>query len=408
MLTSIGQFNNTMHLIFFDDENRQRLLPLTFTRPVAEIRLGILTLREKWERRLGAGGSSFRTADYLRVKYGFAAADDNLWINGSVIADEALVAAVQQLEKGSCLRAGEVVIAARTDRAAAKDGSSDPDFSAMNVVEYGGSPEQVRYPWDIFSKNGKGIEADFALLTKGRKSAPLSASNRVIAPERVFLEPGAKAECAILNASAGPIFIGKDAEVMEGAMIRGPFALCEHSTVKMGAKIYEGTTFGPECKVGGEVSNSVIFGYSNKAHDGFLGNSVLGEWCNLGADSNNSNLKNNYSMVKVWSYEEETYVNTRLQFCGLIMGDHSKCSINTMFNTGTVVGVSANIFGTGFPPKFVPSFAWGGSEGFSTYRIEEAIEVASRVFERRKLAFNEAEQRIFRHLYDSSTKYRAW
>jgi UDP-N-acetylglucosamine diphosphorylase/glucosamine-1-phosphate N-acetyltransferase len=195
---------------------------------------------------------------------------------------------------------------------------------------------------------------------------------------------------------------------MEGAMIRGPFALCEHSTVKMGAKIYEGTTFGPECKVGGEVSNSVIFGYSNKAHDGFLGNSVLGEWCNLGADSNNSNLKNNYSMVKVWSYEEETYVNTRLQFCGLIMGDHSKCSINTMFNTGTVVGVSANIFGTGFPPKFVPSFAWGGSEGFSTYRIEEAIEVASRVFERRKLAFNEAEQRIFRHLYDSSTKYRAW
>ncbi len=227
-------------------------------------------------------------------------------------------------------------------------------------------------------------------------------------PENIFLEEGAKVECAFLNAGSGFIYLDKDSEVMEGCMIRGSFSLGQHSSLKMGAKIYGATTIGPHCKVGGEVNNSVISGYSNKAHDGFLGNSVIGEWCNLGADSNNSNLKNNYSLVKIWSFEEEAYVNSGLQFCGLIMGDHSKCSINTMFNTGTVVGISANIFGNGFPQKYIPSFAWGGSEGFTTYRLEEATEVAQRVYERRSEKFDEVEQRIFSHLFDSTTIHRAW
>jgi UDP-N-acetylglucosamine diphosphorylase/glucosamine-1-phosphate N-acetyltransferase len=212
----------------------------------------------------------------------------------------------------------------------------------------------------------------------------------------------------MLNASGGFIYIGKNAEVMEGAMIRGPFSLGEHAQIKMGAKIYGATTIGPHCRIGGEVSNSVIFGCSNKAHDGFLGNAVIGEWCNLGADSNNSNLKNNYSQVKMWNYSDESFVNTGLTFCGLMMGDHSKCSINTMFNTGTVVGVSANIFGTGFPPKFVPSFSWGGSDGFKTYRLEEAIEVASRVYERRGKKLDATEQKILKHLFDATTKFRSW
>ena len=246
------------------------------------------------------------------------------------------------------------------------------------------------------------------MLTKGRKSAEINKTNTVISSDKIFLEEGAQVECAILNASGGYMYIGKGAEIMEGAMIRGSFALCEGSQVKMGAKIYGSTTVGPQSRVGGEISNSVIFGFTNKAHDGFLGNSVLGEWCNLGADSNNSNLKNNYSKIKVWNYKEEDYINTGLQFCGLIMGDHSKCSINTMFNTGTVVGVSANIFGNGFPPKFVPSFAWGGSEGFITYRLEDALDVAKRVYERRHLDLNEIEQDIIRSLFDSTTNYRAW
>jgi len=224
--------------------------------------------------------------------------------------------------------------------------------------------------------------------------------------EHIFVEEGAKVECAILNASTGPIYIGKDAEIMEGAIVRGPLALCEHAALKMGAKIYGPTTIGPHSKVGGEVNNSVIIGYSNKGHDGFLGNSVLGEWCNIGADSNNSNLKNNYAEVKLWNYPQERFVNTGLTFCGLIMGDHSKCGINTMFNTGTVVGVNANIFGSGFPRNFVASFSWGGAAGFTTYKTADAFEVAARVFDRRGMVFNETEQEILQHVFEITAKYR--
>lgn len=395
-----------MEIILFDDESRQSLLPLTHTRPVSEIRIGILRIREKWELYF-QGNYSFLTEPFLSKKFQFLPGKENVFINGSILPTSSLVLEIQKLKSGEKLINGDTIIAARMD------GSID-GINSIEQIEFDKSVNSVstftkiNFNWDIFSKNEEALNDDFRLITKGRKSLKISETNTVISPENIFLEEGAKVECAILNGSTGFIYIGKNAEIMEGVMIRGPFALCEESQVKMGAKIYGSTTVGPFSKVGGEISNSVIFGYTNKAHDGFLGNSVLGEWCNLGADSNNSNLKNNYSKIKVWNYKDETYINTGLQFCGLIMGDHSKCSINTMFNTGTVVGVSANIFGNGFPPKFVPSFAWGGSEGFITYRLEDALEVAQRVFERRKMDFNLIEKDLFRNLFENTTKYRAW
>ena len=395
-----------MEIILFDDESRQSLLPLTHTRPVSEIRIGILRIREKWELYF-QGNYSFLTEPFLSKKFQFLPGKENVFINGSILPTSSLVLEIQKLKSGEKLINGDTIIAARMD------GSID-GINSIEQIEFDKSVNSVstftkiNFNWDIFSKNEEALNDDFRLITKGRKSLKISETNTVISPENIFLEEGAKVECAILNGSTGFIYIGKNAEIMEGVMIRGPFALGEESQVKMGAKIYGSTTVGPFSKVGGEISNSVIFGYTNKAHDGFLGNSVLGEWCNLGADSNNSNLKNNYSKIKVWNYKDETYINTGLQFCGLIMGDHSKCSINTMFNTGTVVGVSANIFGNGFPPKFVPSFAWGGSEGFITYRLEDALEVAQRVYERRKMDFNLIEKDLFRNLFENTTKYRAW
>ncbi len=395
-----------MNYILFDDETRISLLPFTFTRPVCEIRIGILTIREKWEKHLKQSVSFF-TEDFLKEKFPTAIENDNILINGSVLPDETLIKEINSLKTGEKIAGDGFLIAFRISGDELKNIKSfhrtDLSDSKKNSSSF-----KLNFCWDIFSKNEKAIADDFVLLTKGKKSLPISSTNRVINSKNIFLEEGAKVECAILNASTGFIYIGKDAEVMEGAMIRGPFSLGEHAQLKMGAKIYGATTIGPQCRVGGEVSNSVIFGSSNKAHDGFLGNSVIGKWCNLGADSNNSNLKNNYSQVKMWNFSKEDYINTELTFCGLMMGDHSKCSINTMFNTGTVVGVSANIFGTGFPPKFVPSFSWGGSEGFKTYRLEEAGEVASRVYERRGKTFDAAEKKILKHLFDATTKFRSW
>ncbi len=396
-----------MNIILFDDEARAGLLPLTFTRPISELRMGILTIREKWQKYID-GNYSWLTEKYLSEKYPKKVGSKNVFVNGSVSPNPTLKEAILSLKSGEQLQKAGLVLAVHADESASKDYQSWTDFSTAKVVEFKGDFMRIRHCWDIFSMNEKAIADDFHLITSGRKSQGISATNRVMNPGNIFLEEGAKAECAILNAGSGFIYLDKDSEVMEGSMIRGSFSLGQHSQLKMGAKIYGATTIGPHCKVGGEVNNSVIAGYSNKAHDGFLGNSVLGEWCNLGADSNNSNLKNNYSLVKVWSFEAESYVNSGLQFCGLIMGDHSKCSINTMFNTGTVVGVSANIFGNGFPQKYIPSFSWGGSEGFSTYRLEEATEVAQRVFERRSEKFDEVEQRIFLHLFDSTTIHRAW
>ncbi len=326
--------------------------------------------------------------------------EENIMINAAFLPTAELVEQIKNLQPGEGIFHEEDVVAFH-----AYD-EQEVDFQKCTNIELEGKAMLVEHTWDIFKMNAEAIAADFELLTQDRKSQKLSSTNQVIAPENVFLEEGAKVECAILNASEGPIYIGADAEIMEGSIIRGPFALCEHATVKMGAKIYGSTTVGPHSKIGGEVNNSVIFGYSNKGHDGFLGNSVLGEWCNLGADTNTSNLKNNYAEVRLWDYASEKFAPTGLQFCGLMMGDHSKCGINTMFNTGTVVGVSANIFGAGFPRNFIPSFSWGGSGGTSTYKTEKAFEVAEKVMERRDIEFSEEDKAILEQVFEDTQKYR--
>ncbi len=395
-----------MNYILFDPPATwENLLPLTFTRPVSEVRTGILTIREKWEKRLNASTGCI-TQPYLSVKYPLEAGKDNLLLNGSILPDESLLDKVQSLSVGQALYSGEDLLAVRLDRSGCEQ--FDPAHPGeFKVTAYEKDLSKIAYPWDIFRLNGKALEADFRMLTAGRESAPIPSSNRVLRPGEIFAEEGAAVECAVLNTRTGPIYIGKNTEIMEGSLIRGPFALCEGSTLKLGAKIYGPTTIGPFCKAGGEINNSVILGYSNKAHDGFLGNSVVGEWCNIGADSNNSNLKNNYSTVRLWNYREECFIGTGLVFCGLIMGDHSKCGINTMFNTGTVVGVNANIFGSGFPRNFIPSFSWGGAHGFSTYRLKKALEVAAEVMNRRGVQLDETDSGILAEVFKVTGKYRS-
>lgn len=389
-----------MNYILFDGTVRNALLPFTFTRPVADIRVGILTIREKWEKYLGYTTTTL-TEEYLMEKYPMVEMEENVMINASFLPNEVLVEMVQGLEANQAIVCGDEVIAFYT-----KDTQEEVDFETYDVIDYTEDCLRIEHPWDIFQKNDAAIREDFELLTEGRVSQPIPASVNTISPENIFIEEGAKLEFVTLNASTGPIYIGKNAEIMEGSVIRGPFALCEEAQVKLATKVYGATTVGPHSRIGGEVSNSVLFGYSNKGHDGFLGNSVLGEWCNLGADTNNSNLKNNYEEVKLWSYEKEGFVKTGLQFCGLMMGDHSKCGINTMFNTGTVVGVSANIFGSGFPRNFVPSFSWGGASGMTTYITKKAFETAKIVMSRRKVEFTEQDARILEHVFEESAKWR--
>ncbi len=392
-----------MQLILFDDHSWANLLPLTFTRPAADLRVGILTIAEKWEKHLETS-PSYLTQKQLSGKFGLTTADDNLLIKGSLLPNNELKAAIKALQEGDSLKKGDTLLAVRT-RASDLE-AFDPSVWIGEASEYPGEISLIDFPWNIFSLNGQEIEADMELLTKGRESEKLSDTVRITAPENVFVEPGFKGEHFTLNAASGPIYLGPDSEIMEGSVIRGPFALCEESTVKMAAKIYGPTTIGPNSKVGGEVNNCVIHSNSNKGHDGFLGNSVLGEWCNVGADTNNSNLKNNYAELKVWNYPKERFIKTGLQFCGLIMGDHSKCGINTMFNTGTVVGVSANIFGSGFPRNFIPSFSWGGASGMSTYKMDKVLETASLVMERRAQKLTEEDLAILQWVFDYSGKYR--
>ncbi|MGO3707124.1 MAG: GlmU family protein [Mesonia hippocampi] len=388
-----------MNYILFDGNFRNQLLPFTYTRPVADIRVGILTIREKWEHFLETTTSTI-TEDYLSQRWPLVELEENIFINAAFLPSTALVAQIKALKKNEVLIYDDIYVAFK----AAEDAEVDLDH--LTPVDLTESPLIIQNTWDIFSKNSLAIEADFKLITAGRTSAEIPASVHCIGKENIFIEEGANVNMASLNAENGPIYIGKNAEIMEGSLVRGPFALCEQATLKMGAKIYGGTTIGPHSKVGGEVNNSVIFGYSNKGHDGFLGNSVLGEWCNIGADSNNSNLKNNYAPVRLWDYETEGFADTGLQFCGLMMADHSKCGINTMFNTGTVVGVSANIYGGGFPRNFIPSFAWGGSSGMTTYKTQKAFEVAERVMQRRDIDFTEEDKNILTHIFDETEKYR--
>ena len=382
-----------MNVILFDS-NRSNFYPLSYTRPISEFRIGILTIKEKWTHYYK--NISTKTEDYLVSKYPIRKQKENLWIDASVLPSKELKTELDSLRNGEVLESNGKIIAFK---------NLNYSFKNLNKINTSILVNSIENIWDIFADNGSEIEADFKLLTKARKSQKISNTNTVIG-KHIFIEKGAKISCSILNAENGPIYIGKNTEIMEGAIIRGPFAMGENAVLKMGAKIYGPTTLGPHCKVGGEVNNSVFFGYSSKAHDGFLGNSVIGEWCNLGADTNNSNLKNNYTEIKLWNYEMERFKKTGLQFCGLIMGDHSKCGINTMFNTGTVIGVSANIFGSGFPRNFVPSFSWGGASGFQVYKLPKVFEVASKVFERRKLDFDENEQNILSEVYDMTKRYR--
>lgn len=386
-----------MNYILFD-ASRNSLLPLTYTRPVCDIRIGILTIREKWEKYLGEKTSTI-TEDYLSVKYPTLQGEEMMLINGSICPTLKLVEAIKGLKVGQALVSGNNVLAMYKTK---EQFLSEED--STEEIEVNEDFIKITNPWDVFVFNDKALREDFKLLTEGRKSAPLSDTNRVVGEENIFVEEGAEVEFSILNAKEGPIYIGKDAQIMEGSVVRGPFAMCEHSVLKLSSKIYGATTLGPYVKVGGEVSNVVIFGYTNKAHDGFIGNSVIGEWCNIGADTNASNLKNTYEEVRVWSIEKNTFVPTGQTFFGTIMGDHSKCGINTMFNTGTIVGVSSNIYGHGYQRNYIPSFAWGGIMGLKSYDIDKAIEVAEKMYQRRNIVMSDEDKSILKNVYTQTLK----
>lgn len=397
-----------MAILLHDAGVHRHLLPLTFTRPVGALRPGILTIAEAWWRmtELPVG---HRTEAYLRERWPEVGGEVVRDVRAGLLPLPELVSAVLDLEPGRMLvKEGRVLAICRTGAQppAEADWNAPPTY--LVPVPFGGEVVEITRPWHLFQHCGRAIINDFALLTEGRRSQPLSGLNTVVGdPALVFLEEGAVVEASILNTRGGPIHIGKGAEVMEGAMIRGPFALGAHAQLKMGAKIYGPSSFGPECRVGGEVNNSVILGYSNKGHDGFLGNSVLGEWCNLGADTNTSNLKNTYGPVKVWSYADRAMADTGLQFCGLIMGDHGKSGINTMFNTGTVVGVASNVFGGGFPPKHIPSFSWGGADGLVEHALDKALHTAQRVMERRSMPLDAADRAVLAHVHAATAGDRA-
>lgn len=387
-----------MTINLFDDNAWLSLRPLSFTRPVADLRVGILTIAQKWEKHLGATAGFF-TSPYLSVKYP-AQTGATLAINGSVCPDSGLLEAIDKLSEGEVLKQQDLVIAYR-----GAAGMQWNEALVLAPVVYEQELTRIYYPEDIFRNNDTELKRDFVLLTKGRTSQVLSTTNTLLG-EDIFVEEGGSAECSTFNSLNGPIYIGTNSQVWEGANIRGSFALCHDSQVKMGTKIYGQTTVGPFSRVGGEINNAVIWGYSGKGHEGYLGNSVLGQWCNIGADTNNSNLKNNYAEVKLWDYAEEGFRKTGLQFCGLIMADHAKCGINTMFNTGTVVGVSANVFGSGFPRNFIPDFSWGGAHGFETYQLNKMFETTEKVFERRKTPFDEVERNILKEVFELTLTYR--
>lgn len=383
-----------MNAILFDVDPAN-YYPLSYTRPISNFRIGILTIKEKWQQYYK--NVSVETQSFLKHKYPISIQKDNLWINSKVLPSEELLIEIKNLRKGELLEKNGDVIAFRNKLF---------DVKKLNYIESNANFITIENICDIFIYNDIEIKNDFKVLTKNRKSAIIDNNNTLIG-DNVFIEKGANISCSILNSDQGPIYIGKNSQVMEGSIIKGPFAMLNNSVLKMGAKIYGATTLGPFCKVGGEVNNSVLFGYSSKAHDGFLGNSVIGEWCNLGAGTNTSNLKNNYDEVRLWNYKLESFQSTNLQFCGLVMGDHSKSSIGTMFNTGTIVGVSSNIYGSGFPRNFIPSFSWGGASGFKVYDIDKAFSVAKKVYLRRNVKFSTLDKKILYEVFNMTKCYRS-
>ena len=400
-----------MNIVLYDvREIREALLPLTFTRPVGKILVGLQTLEDKWQAYTG-GRTSFLTVPYLENKFPLFSEEQNLLINAAVCPDRSLAHRVRNLTENQCLVHEDIFIACSCSGdklLTIKDNGLK--IETFNQVRYDQSaPVIIDAPWKIFANNAAQIGEDFKILTDNRTSFGVNDKHTIVyGADNVFVEEGVDIKAAVINAEAGPVYIGKNCHIHEGAKIKGPFGILHDSNLNMGAKVRNGSTVGPFCKVGGEVNNSVIFGYSNKGHEGFLGNSVVGEWCNFGADSNNSNLKNNYGSVKLWNYRETAFTDTGRIFCGLIMGDHSKCGINTMFNTGTVVGVSANIFGAGFPKNFVPSFSWGGAANITTYRLPKALEVAESVLQRRGIALDDQEKKILQYIYEHTAKFRDW
>ena len=392
-----------INLILFDDPAiRPELLPFTFTRPVAGIRVGILTIAEKWEKRLGSV-AFFLTEPYLRAKYPCQTTSDNLYINGAVCPTKELTERVQHLAPGEGLVSpAGLLYALRTERAIT-DAAQLTDH-VQQVSTFAEAVPTMRHLWSLIAANGNQIRADFDLLTAGRQSQPITDPfTQCYAPENVFIEPGATLKATILNAADGPIYIGKNAIISEGSVIIGPFGLGEGAMVHYQSRMRSNTSIGPYCKAGGEIANSIMFANSAKGHEGYLGDSVVGEWCNLGAGTNTSNLKNDYANVKLHNYSTGELVNTGRKFCGLMMGDFTKAGIGTLFNTGTVVGVNVNVYGGGIQPKYIPSFSWGGTiDGFVPYRIEKALQVAREAFSRRNKAFDAVEEAILRAVYEHS------
>lgn len=389
-----------MTINLFDDGSWSSLRPLTYTRPVADLRIGILTIAEKWAR-YARTVPGYITAEYLSAKYPVNAEGD-FFVNGSICPDPELFREISALQEEEVLMQDAVVIAFRSHSFQ----SAVPVITDhLSQISYSRPVTRIVYPEDIFRNNDQQLRADFDLLTHGRTSAAISSTNTILGSQ-FFAEEGAVAECSTFNTLQGPVYLGKDTQVWEGTHIRGSFALCDHSQVKMGSKIYGQTTIGPFSRVGGEINNAVIWGCSSKGHEGYLGNAVVGQWCNFGADSNNSNLKNNYAEVKLWDYQQDRYRNTGLQFCGLIMADHAKCGINTMFNTGTVAGVGANIFGPGYPPNFIPDFSWGGAQKMETYQLDKFFETTVRVFERKNAVLDHIEKNILSTIFRFTEIYR--
>ncbi|WP_304343329.1 GlmU family protein [Chryseobacterium koreense] len=385
-----------MQLVFSDSRFWEDFLPLTFTRPVAEMRCGILTFSERWQKLLETSEISFITEDFLQEKFKKPELVESLFIVPNFLPTEKVLAQIKDLKLGEALVYENELLVAKVNM---------DNFSLHQIEKMTDIHEELLFfkqPTDLFFYNEKAIDFDFVLLTKGRTSQELSETNGFLGnADDLFIEEGASIEFSTLNTKTGKIYIGKNAEVMEGCNLRGPIALCEESKFNLGAKIYGATTIGPHSKVGGEVNNIVIFGYTNKGHDGFVGNSVIGEWCNLGADTNSSNLKNNYAEVKLWNYRTKRFANTGLQFAGVIMGDHSKTAINTQLNTGTVVGVAANIFKSGFPPNLIENFSWGGMKGDEKFKLEKAYEVAEKAMARRKVPFTDVDRNILKYIYQN-------
>ncbi len=393
-----------MNYILFGDQTRNHLLPFCFIRPVGDVRVGILTIREKWEKYLGKKTSSL-TEEYLSQKYPLVKQADNVLINAAVLPTKEIVEAIGRLDNNETLSQGDVLIAYRlSDKEL--DKIDDDHFEAKANNEFSGTLQKLSHLHDFLLLNKDAIVSDFKLITSNRVSGSVGAMARVVSPENVFVEEGARIEMAMINASEGPVYIGKDAHIMDGAILRGPVSIGEGTKVRMGALLYQGSAIGPFCKVGGEVSNTIMFGYSNKAHDGYIGDSVIGEWCNIGAGTNFSNLKNNYSQVRVWDYAEETFVPTELRFCGSFVGDHTKLGISTMLNTGSVIGVNSMLYGSGFLRNFIPSFSWGSAAGITIYKFETALETARIVMSRRGKELSKEDESIMRFVYNQSLRHK--